>query len=173
LDCFDEDLAYQVAIVDRCDLFLSPHTGFAFTALAVGTPWLTISGGRWFGYLFNHVPFRSVIPDPCFSQFDPVDIAQDGEDGARTPSMSRARILDDPAAIVASARELLEGRVTYEQTLRDYSALLRAHDGDGSAIWSIDGVHAAYIRPARRKTPGRPHPRSARRPRPPRGDRLH
>ena len=30
-----------------CDVVLAPHTGFAFLALCVGTPWLALSGGNW------------------------------------------------------------------------------------------------------------------------------
>ncbi len=33
-------------------------------ALAVGTPWLTISRGRWSEYFFNGVPFYSLLSDP-------------------------------------------------------------------------------------------------------------
>ena len=136
--------------MQACDVFLAPHTGFGLAALAVGTPWLAISGGRWFEYYFNHVPFRSVIPDveryPCFSQFAPAATIDDGDDGPRTPSMSRARIRDDLERIVAAAGELLAGTLTYEQALRDYfAALLAAHDGDAAAIWSIDGVHLQYL----------------------------
>jgi hypothetical protein len=150
IDCFDLDLAEQVAVVEACDLLASPHTGFAFTALAVGTPWLTISGGRWFEYFFNRVPFRSVIPDteryPSFAQFGPLSVIDDGSDGPRVPSMSRARIRDDLDAIAAAAVELVEGRVTYERALSDYfSHLLRAHRGDAAAVWSIDDVHTEYI----------------------------
>jgi hypothetical protein len=59
--------------------------------------------------------------------------------------MTRARIADDLPRIVAAARELVEGTLTYEQALADYvPALVAAHGGDASAIWSIDGVHAAY-----------------------------
>ena len=43
-------------------IFVSPHTGFGFAALAVGTPWLTLSGGDWHEYFFNGVPFHSVLP---------------------------------------------------------------------------------------------------------------
>lgn len=87
LDCFDIGLAEQLAIVESSHLFLSPHTGVGLAALAVGTPWLTISGGRWFEYYSNHVPFRSIMPDveryPAFSQFDPVAVVDDGDDGPR------------------------------------------------------------------------------------------
>ena len=117
-------------------------------ALAVGTPWLALSGGRWFEWFFNHVPFRSIVPDtaryPSYSQFDPLALTDD--DGPRTPSMTRARIAEDLDAIVAAAHELIAGTLTYEQALRDYfAALLRAHGGDSSAIWSHDGVHAEYV----------------------------
>jgi hypothetical protein len=157
VDCLDLDLAEQLAVADACDLFVSPHTGFAFAALAVGTPWLTISGGHWFEYFFNRVPFRSVMPDtdryPCFTRFGPLPVIDDGPDGPRTPSMSRARILDDLDAITAAAVELVEDCVTYEQALADYFAdLLRALRGDASSIFSIDDVHADYIEPDRNLT---------------------
>jgi hypothetical protein len=149
VDGFDRDLVEQVALVAASDLFLSPHTGFGLVALAVATPWLTLSGGRWFEYWFNHVPFRSILPDteryPSFSQFAPAALVDDA-DGARTPSMTRARIADDLPRIVEAARELVDGTLTYEQALADYvPALVAAHGGDASAIWSIDGVHAAYV----------------------------
>ncbi len=71
---------------------------------------------------------------PCFSQFAPAATIDDGEDGPRTPSMSRARIRDDLERIVAAARRAAAGSLTYEQALRDYfAALLAAHDGDAAA----------------------------------------
>ncbi len=150
LDCFDIGLPEQLAVVEACDLFLAPHTGFGMASLAVGTPWLALSGGRWFEYFFNRVPFRSIIPDPeryaGFTQFAPAAVVDDGGDGPRTPSMTAARIRDDLDRIVATAQELLDGSLTYEQSLRDYfAALLAVYGGDASAIWSIDGVHLAYV----------------------------
>lgn len=150
LDCFDLPLPEQLAVVEACNVFLAPHTGFGMAALAVGTPWLALSGGRWFEYFFNRVPFRSIIPDPeryaSFTQFEPAAVMQDSDGEPRTPSMSGARIRDDLDRIVATARELLAGEVTYEQCLRDYfPALVAAHGGDASAIWSIDGVHFPYV----------------------------
>jgi hypothetical protein len=145
LDCFDLPLVEQLAVVARSGLFLAPHTGFGLAALAVGTPWLALSGGRWFEYFFNHVPFRSILPDPerypSFSQFAPPEIA-----GDRTPSMSERRIREDLDRIVTAAGELLSGSLEYERALREYfSALLEVHGGDASAIWSIDGVHLEYL----------------------------
>ena len=150
VDCFDLPLAEQLAVVAGCDVFLAPHTGFGLAALAVGTPWLSLSGGRWFEYWFNHVPFRSILPDPdrypSFSQFQPAAVVVDGEEGPRTPSMTRARIRDDLDRLVAGARELVTGALPYERALSEYFRELRAvHHGDTSAIWSIDGVHLDHI----------------------------
>jgi hypothetical protein len=149
IDAFDLRIVQQLALVERCAFFLAPHTGFGLAALAVGTPWLALSGGPWFEYWFNHVPFRSILPAveryPCFSRMTADDYVQEPE-GVVTASMSKARFADDLPRIVEAARELAAGTLTYEQALADYfPALLAAHGGDASALWSIDGVHAAHL----------------------------
>jgi hypothetical protein len=131
VDCFDLPLGEQLAIVEACDVFISPHTGFGLAALAVGTPWLTISGGRWFEYFFNRVPFRSIIPDTERHPF---------------PSMSDERIRDDLDRIVAAAGELAAGTLDYERALREYFDELVAARGP-SGIFSIDNVHVDYVSP--------------------------
>ena len=60
IDFFDVPLFEQLAAVETADVFLAPHTGFGMAALAVGTPWLALSGGRWFEWYFNRVLFRSM-----------------------------------------------------------------------------------------------------------------
>nr|WP_157528299.1 hypothetical protein [Kibdelosporangium sp. MJ126-NF4]CEL17976.1 hypothetical protein [Kibdelosporangium sp. MJ126-NF4]CTQ90796.1 hypothetical protein [Kibdelosporangium sp. MJ126-NF4] len=131
------------------DVFVSPHTGFGMAAVAVGTPWLTLSGGRWFEFFFNGVPFRSIIPDtdrfPSYSTFGTLPVV-DSEDGPRTPSMTIERIRADLDRIVVAAGELRDGTVSYEQALGEYfPALLAACGGDAARIWSIDAVHLDYL----------------------------
>lgn len=150
VDGVDVPLEEQLALVEACDVFLAPHTGFGLAALAVGTPWLSLSGGRWFEYFFNHVPFRSVLPDPdrypSFSQFDPVTVVPESEEGLRTPSMTRARVVEDLDRLVAGARELVTGALPYERALREHvAALVEVHGGDASALWSIDSVHLDHL----------------------------
>jgi hypothetical protein len=149
VDCFDIGLAEQLAVVEASDVFLAPHTGFGLAALAVGTPWLALSGGRWFEYYFNHVPFRSILPDveryPSATQFA-APAVEPGEEGPRTPSMTERRVRDDLDRIVAAAGELISGLLPYERALDEYvAALVAAHGGDASQIWSIDGVHLAHL----------------------------
>ncbi|TCK20032.1 hypothetical protein [Pseudonocardia endophytica] len=150
VDGFDRPIAEQLALVETCGAFLSPHTGFGMAALAVATPWLTLSGGRWFEYFFNHVPFRSIIPEPdrfpVFTQFDPAAVVTDRDGTARTPTMTRARVESDLDRIVAAAVELVDGSLGYDRALAEYfPALLAAHGGDDSAIWSIDRIHERFL----------------------------
>jgi hypothetical protein len=145
----DEPLLEQLAYVESCSFFLSPHTGFAMAALSVGTPWLALSGGPWHEWFFNGVPFYSVVPDtrryPAFTQFAPQP-DQLEDDGPRTPSMSRARFEEDLPELLEAARVLVEGRLSYEESIRRYFArLLAAYGGDASRIFSFDDIHLSYI----------------------------
>jgi hypothetical protein len=153
IDCFDLPLADELAVLEACDVLLSPHSGMGFTASCVDTPWATISGGRWPEYFFNGVPFRSVLPDPrrfpCYTHEtggpgsgvpDP-----DGE-GRRTPSMSSVRIDEDTERIVAAVAELLDGAVGYEAAMADHARnLVRFYGGDRSKIFSVDGDLDRYL----------------------------
>ena len=149
VECVDRPILEQLAFVEACDLFVAPHTGFGCAVLAVGTPWLCLSGGPWHEWLFNGVPFYSVLPDserfPCFTGMDrpppPVE-----DDGLRTPSMSRTRIEHDLPELLDAARLLVERRLSYEDALaRYFPRLLEAYGGDRSRIFSFDGIHEQYI----------------------------
>jgi hypothetical protein len=152
IDCFELDLLTQLAVVEACDVFVSPHSGFGMAALAVGTPWLTISGGQWPEYFYNGIPFRSVLPDPdrypCYTGLDGplpmLDRDSDGE-GPRTPSMTNARIKEDLHRIVAAAEDLIGGHLGYEAALSEhFDNLMHFFKGDSARIWSIDNVHTDY-----------------------------
>ena len=152
IDCFDRPLLEQQAIVEASALYVSPHTGFGFAAVAVGTPWLSISGGRWHEYFFNGVPFYAVLPDtnryPCFDWTGPLPLleADDDGEGPRTPSMSAARIRDDLPELLHGAELLIDQRLGYEDALRNYfPCLLTANKGERSRIFSFDGIDAAYL----------------------------
>ncbi len=152
VDCFDRPLEEQLAIVESSALYLSPHTGFGFAAVAVGTPWLAISGGQWHEYFFNGVPFYSVLPDvrryPCFGWGEPLPTIEQDEDGdgQRTASMCAARIREDLPELLRGASLLIDRELPYEQALADYfPRLLAAYDGDRARVFSFDGIHAGYI----------------------------
>jgi hypothetical protein len=146
----DRPLLDQLALVEACDVFLSPHSGFGCAAVSVGTPWLTLSGGPWHEWFFNGVPFHSVIPDtaryPAFAQLGPEPPLVDDDGEPRTPSMTRARIEEDLSELVEAARLLVERRLEYEEALRRYfPRLLRAYSGDRERLFSFDGIHRSYV----------------------------
>ena len=121
-------------------------------ALAVGTPWLTISGGRWPEYYFNGVPFYSLLPDPDrfppYSRFGELPVLEEDEDGEgpRTPTMSRERVLADLDELLLATEWLVEGRLVYREALRSYlERFLGLHGGDRSTIYTIDDVHSEFV----------------------------
>ena len=149
---FDVPLLDQLAAVEACDVLVSPHSGFGMAALAVGTPWLTISGGRWPEYFFNGVPFYSLLPDPDrfppYSRFGELPVLEEDEDGEgpRTPTMSRGRILANLDELLRATEWLVEGRLEYREALRTYfERFIRLHGGDRSMIYSIDDVHSEFV----------------------------
>jgi hypothetical protein len=62
LNAYDVGILNQLALAERCDLHISPHTGFSFAVQCVGTPWLVLSGGEVFERWLNGVPFASLYP---------------------------------------------------------------------------------------------------------------
>ena len=152
VDAFDRAILSQLATVEAARVFLSPHTGFGMAALAVGTPWLALSGGDWHEYLFNGVPFHSVLPKgrshEVFAQgreLALVDPDSDGE-GPRAWALSAARLREDLDEIADAAVQLADGAVTYEDALAAYfPRLLDAYGGDRARIRTFEDVHADYV----------------------------
>ena len=133
-------------------MFISPHSGFEMAALAVGTPWLTISGGRWPEYYFNGVPLYSLLPDPSrfpsFTQFGELPVFEEDTDGEgpRTPTMSRGRTLQDLDELLQATEWLVEGRLGYREALQGYfERFLRLNGGDKSTIFSIGDIHSECV----------------------------
>jgi hypothetical protein len=152
IDWFDRPILEQLAAVEASSLFVSPHTGFGFAAVAVGTPWLTLSGGDWFEYFFNGVPFYSLLPkDPDYPPFafgQPLPMIEADEDGEgpRTASMSIGRIRGDLEELGDAARLLVDGSLSFDEALDGYlQALVGALDGDVSRIATFDNVHVGRI----------------------------
>lgn len=146
VDCFDIGLLNQLAVISKCNLFISPHTGFAFAVESIGIPWLTISGGTWAEYYFNYTPFYSVLPDPskypCYNEKEDYIIKDtDGENRAK--SMSNPRIEDDLDKIVRGAEILINKEWNFDQCIRDHLKRMKKHYPD--KVWSFDNLHEKYL----------------------------
>jgi ADP-heptose:LPS heptosyltransferase len=152
VDLFDVGLLDQLAAVEACDVFISPHSGFGMAALAVGTPLLTISGGRWPEYFFNGVSFYSLLPNPdhfpSYAQFGELPVLDEDTDGEgpRTPTMSRERIFADLDELLQATEWLVEERLGYRQALQSYfERFVSLHNGEASGIYIIDNVHEEFV----------------------------
>ena len=150
IDAFDRPILEQLAAIEASSLFVSPHTGFGFAAVAVDAPWLTLSGGDWHEYFFNGVPFYAVLPKgtehPAFvhgRELPRLDADEDGE-GPRAWAMSARRIREDLDELVEAAALLVENRLTYDEALATYvPRLLEAYRGDRSQLYSFEDALAA------------------------------
>lgn len=145
IDSYDLGLWRQVALLERCDVLIAPHTGFAFLAPCVGTPWLALSGGRWPEYLFNRTPFYCVLPGcpryPCFGgrmlpdctgRLDgdrPILCMEAGPLGARIPE------------IVSAVHRLLDPGFTYEDARALHAANIRRSPVARDRLFRFDGAH--------------------------------
>ncbi|MFN2463467.1 MAG: hypothetical protein ABR573_06145 [Candidatus Dormibacteria bacterium] len=149
VDCFAMGIVDQLAIVEACSLFASVHTGFGSAAVAVGTPWVTLSGGPWPEYFFNGIPFRSIVPERRFPAYDHspgAELVADVDGTPRTPSMTAERVSVDLRRFLDAADDLIEQRLTYESCMRTYfTDLLGHYDGDRARVWSFDNAHDAFI----------------------------
>jgi hypothetical protein len=149
IDAFDRPILEQLAAVEAAQLFVSPHTGFGFAAVAVDTPWLTLAGGDWHEYFFNGVPFYAVLPKgtehPAFvhgNALPRVEADVDGE-GARAWAMRAERVRDDLDELVEAAAQLVEGRLSYDEALATYvPRLLDAYQGDRTQLYSFEDLVA-------------------------------
>jgi hypothetical protein len=152
IDCFDRPLLEQVALIEASDLLVSPHTGLAFVASTVGTPWLAISGGNWHEYFFNGEVVYSLLPDPerylSFAWGRPLPMIEHDEDGEgpRTPTMSVARLREDLPELIRASELLIEKRLSYEDALAAYfPRLLAAYDGDRTRAFSFESIGDRYM----------------------------
>jgi hypothetical protein len=133
-DGFDRGLLNQLALAERCDLHISPHTGMSFAIQCVGTPWLVLSGADVAEYIVNGVPFLCVYPAcpryPCGPWFAPEknptypECLALREDSAPFPCLSH-QLAPRMPEIIAAARTLVERRISYHECVhRHYQAML-------------------------------------------------
>jgi ADP-heptose:LPS heptosyltransferase len=134
IDCYDIGLWNQMALLEWCDALIAPHTGFAFLAPCLGTPWLAVSGVRWPECFFNEVPFYSVLPTcdryPCWKdmkaecasrlQAGTTVICMDDELPSRLDDLLLGLdLVLDPQFTFAQARQLYKSRIAATGVARE------------------------------------------------------
>lgn len=112
---YDIGILPQLALLAASDLLIAPHTGFAFLASTVNTPWVAISGGNWPEWFFNRAPFYSVLPDdPDYPHEGQID--HDLADGY-IPGMDPETFRDRIPEIVEAIRTVTRADFTYPVAL--------------------------------------------------------
>lgn len=139
--CFDIGIVNQVALLEYCDLLISPHSGFAFLAGCVDTPWLALSGARWPEYFFNHVAFYSVLPDcklyPCYT-----GMKQGCKDniskGKPVECMQQVNLSNKIPEIIDGIKTLTGGSFTYSDSIAMYRKNVITGGYPLSNFWTFD-----------------------------------
>jgi hypothetical protein len=118
---------------------------------ADGTPWIALMpAGSSECALYPSVASWRLVLDGlraalCFSQFEAPAVADD-EDGARVPEhVARPDPRRPRRDRRGGGRALRPHRHLRGRARRVLPRPLRAHGGDPSAIWSIDGVRTRYV----------------------------
>jgi hypothetical protein len=128
-DAFDIGLMEQLALAERCNLHVSPHSGMSFAVQAVGVPWLAISGQEWHEFMLNGVPFVSVFPEcalyPCYREMYP-ECRTRIRHGPITPCLSDDALFAKLPDIIGAMEALLAGGVVYRDAARAHERALQA-----------------------------------------------
>ncbi len=125
---YDIGLWNQLALIEKCDIFMSPHTGFAFLSPLLKTPWLELANCRWPAYMFNYVPFYSVLPD-C-GWYPAINEIKKGcgkllAENKKALCMSDKLLEKKIPEIVKGARLLLDKNYTYDKSIRNHLRKVR------------------------------------------------
>jgi hypothetical protein len=120
---FDVGMWNQIALIERADLFIAPHTGFGFVAQLVETPTVIVSGCPWPDYFFVGTSFECVLPD-CASYPASAPGRRDSPcmrawfDERPPPCWADEAVERRIAEIVASAKRLLYERPSFPACCR-------------------------------------------------------
>jgi hypothetical protein len=137
-DAFDVPILNQLALAERCQLHVSPHSGFSFAVQSVGVPWLALAAQEWPEFILNGVPMVSVYPEcplyPCFREMY-ADCRNRIRRGDSTPCISDEAMLPKLPAITSAMEALLDRAVDYRQAAEAHERELRRRVGPG--LWTV------------------------------------
>lgn len=141
--CYDIGLMNQLALLEVSDIFISPHSGFAFLALCTGTPWLAVSGGKWDDPTFARTPFYSVLPGckyfPCHNNMK-------WECRVRLKLRGRIQCMRNSSNLrihefITGSKFLLQPELSFETAFNKYEEQVIVKNVDRGKIWRIDEFH--------------------------------
>jgi hypothetical protein len=143
VDCYDIGPWNQMALVQGCDVLLSPSAGFAYLAPCVGTRPLVILGGDEVEYFFNDVPFYFVLPDNPDYPYSLASFVVTEE--ARIPCMRPENLDRKIPEMVDGLRLLLDPSFTFAAAVDRYQDnIARANVRRSSLVLPSDPALADF-----------------------------
>lgn len=143
VNCYNIGLWNQIALIKESDIFFSPHTGFAFVSMCVGTPWLALSGGNWPEYIFNDLPFYSILPKskeyPFYTSkigFSKMPIIQK----RKVAQMDETGIKERMPSIIRGIKLLKTKSFTYKQAVREHIKNIEKAGVNKKALFWFDNI---------------------------------
>ena len=139
INCYDIGLENQLSIIQNSNVFIAPHTGFAFLAPCLGTPWLALSGGEWAEEMPAQIPFYSVLPScrkyPCHG--GDMKFECKARVKLKQPIKCMSSIdskLDD---ILLGIEKLLDRHYSYDAAFDDYQNSAISNNVNLKKLWRI------------------------------------
>lgn len=141
-NCFDIGIINQIALLEYCDLLISPHSGFAFLAGCVNTPWLSISGARWPEYFYNHIRFYNVLPSckkyPCYTGMRE-ECVTEMKNGNPVICMSTKELDKKIPEIIKGIKQLIDDNFTYKDSIELYRKNVLKSGYPLENFWTFEG----------------------------------
>ncbi len=141
-NCFDIGILNQIALLEYCDILISPHSGFAFLAGCVNTPWLTISGARWPEYFYNHIKFYSVMTSckkyPCYTGMKAKCVSE-MKNGNPVVCMSTKSLDQKIPEIINGIKKLMDDNFTYQDSIEFYRKKVLESGYPLANFWTFEG----------------------------------
>lgn len=136
-NCYDIGIWNQIALISKCDLFVSPHSGFSFLAPCVNTPWLSLSW-KYSEYFFNQVTFYSVLPIcteyPCY-RFPKEFIIQECLDREK---LGKQIVCMDTRELEAKIPDILKGIELLLDKDFSFETALKLHKRKANGRWNFE-----------------------------------
>lgn len=141
-NCFDIGILNQIALLEYCDLLISPHSGFAFLAGCVNTPWLSLSGARWPEYFYNHIRFYNVLPSckkyPCYTGMKE-ECVTEMKNGNPVICMSTKELDKEIPTIIKGIKQLMFDDFTYKDSIELYRKNVLKSGYPLENFWTFEG----------------------------------
>lgn len=140
-NCFDIGFINQLALLEFCDILIAPHSGFAFLASCVNTPWLSLSGASWPEYFYNRTKFYNVLPQctdyPCYT-----GMKEECESNINAGKMIECMNNENLSIqdVIKGIELLTDPDFSFKKSVNLYVENLTKNAYDLNKFWSLHGI---------------------------------